>query len=293
MTRPKRNDSEAIGKGRSLGQLSEPGVWLVHLVVVASACRHDPNSSNAHPTHAIDATVPLAGAPSGQAVSGDASAAAPNVAKTDATTSSCNEQPPQDFLVDAHFNGRPLVKPGALREWKDAVARSIRYRTEQYGYYSGFGSNAWNSKPLYARMHTIKFFGLPVRLHERVIPALRCVETALRTECANFPYQPRALSGLRERNTYLDGDVSNHVYGIAIDIDPLQNPCCHCIEPWHSAPRCQGKKTDFERMDMPACWIGVFERFGFYWLGHDALKDTMHFEFLGDPAHIIQGDAGI
>jgi hypothetical protein len=37
---------------------------------------------------------------------------------------------------------------------------------------------------------------------------------------------------------------------------------------------------------MPACWVGVFERFGFYWLGHDALKDTMHFEFLGDPERI-------
>lgn len=201
-------------------------------------------------------------------------------------TSACNEQPPQEFLVDAHFNGRSLSNTGALREWKAAVARSIRYRTEQYGYYSGFGSYAWNTKPLYAQMHTIKFFGLPVRLHERVIPALRCVETELRRDCANVPYQPKALSGLRERNTYLDGDVSNHVYGIAIDIDPLQNPCCNCIEPWKSSPRCQGNKTDLERMDMPACWISVFERFGFYWLGHDALKDTMHFEFLGDPARI-------
>jgi hypothetical protein len=141
-------------------------------------------------------------------------------------------------------------------------------------------------RPLKAQIHSTRFFGLTVRLHEKVIPVLRCVERALRQECVAYPYQPHALSGLRESNTYFDGDVSNHVYGIAIDIDPLENPCCNCIEPWRSSPRCKGNKTDFERMVMPQCWVKVFERFGFYWLGHDQLKDTMHFEFLGDPSRI-------
>ncbi|QUS47068.1 hypothetical protein F1331_25700 [Salmonella enterica subsp. enterica serovar Dessau] len=27
---------------------------------------------------------------------------------------------------------------------------------------------------------------------------------------------------------------------------------------------------------------------GFYWLGHDVLQDTMHFEFLGDPDKVIE-----
>ena len=40
---------------------------------------------------------------------------------------------------------------------------------------------------------------------------------------------------------------------------------------------------------MPACWVKAFERFGFYWLGRDELEDTMHFEFLGDPAKIKKG----
>jgi len=38
---------------------------------------------------------------------------------------------------------------------------------------------------------------------------------------------------------------------------------------------------------MPYCWVEVFESYGFYWLGRDKLQDTMHFEFLGDPA-IVQ-----
>ena len=42
-------------------------------------------------------------------------------------------------------------------------------------------------------------------------------------------------------------------------------------------------------MEMPECWVHAFERFGFYWLGHDVLRDTMHFEFLGDPDRIVSG----
>jgi len=41
-------------------------------------------------------------------------------------------------------------------------------------------------------------------------------------------------------------------------------------------------------MDMPRCWVGEFERFGFYWLGNDKIEDTMHFEFLADPSRIVR-----
>ncbi len=41
--------------------------------------------------------------------------------------------------------------------------------------------------------------------------------------------------------------------------------------------------SPFDRADLPECWVRVFERFGFYWLGWDEMQDTMHFEFLGQP----------
>jgi hypothetical protein len=41
-------------------------------------------------------------------------------------------------------------------------------------------------------------------------------------------------------------------------------------------------------MAMPECWVHSFERYGFYWLGHDVLRDTMHYEFLGDPDRIVK-----
>jgi hypothetical protein len=195
-------------------------------------------------------------------------------------------QAAQAFLIEAHLHGQNLMSGKAQVAWWATLQRSIRYRTEQYGYYSGFGLRSWNPKPLSSQMRALKFAGHSLVMHERVIPALRCVERAIERDCREQPYRPRSLAGMRRTNTYFGGDVSNHVYGIALDIDPSDNPCCNCVEPWRSNPRCRGKKDAWERMAMPRCWVSAFEQYGFYWLGHDELKDTMHFEFLGDPAQL-------
>jgi len=197
---------------------------------------------------------------------------------------SCPTQAAQDFLVEAHLHSGALSNTHTQLVWWAALQRSIRYRTEQYGYYSGFGSRAWNPRPLASQMRVAHFMGVPVVLHERVLPALRCAELAIQRDCQDHPYRARSLAGVRQTNTYFGGDVTNHVYGIALDIDPSDNPCCNCVKPWSLNPRCRGHKTDWERMAMPRCWVNAFEQYGFYWLGHDELKDTMHFEFLGNPA---------
>jgi len=200
------------------------------------------------------------------------------------TSVNCVKQAAQQFLIDAHLSSRTLTNGQAYSEWTTRLQRSIRYRTEQYGYYSGFGLRSWNTRSLAQQMRVTKFAGLPVVLHERVIPALQCVERAIARDCPGVPYRPRSLGGMRQTNTYFGGDVSNHVYGIALDVDPMDNPCCNCVEPWRSSPKCRGKKSDWQRMAMPQCWVSAFEQYGFYWLGHDELKDTMHFEFLGEPS---------
>jgi len=200
--------------------------------------------------------------------------------------SACQAQSPQTFLIDAHLSHQALQTAKAQSQWWVALQRSIRYRTEQYGYYPGFGLRSWNARPLVNQMRVTKFFGLSVVLHERVVPALQCVEQAIERDCRQVPYRPRSLAGTRQNNTYFGGDVSNHVYGIALDIDPNDNPCCNCVEPWRSNLRCRGKKSEYQRMAMPECWVSAFERYGFYWLGHDELEDTMHFEFLGDPRKV-------
>lgn len=199
-----------------------------------------------------------------------------------APASGCPEQSPQPFLIRSNY----LRTSGGL-------AAAIAYRTQNYGYFPGFGDPSLNAHPpsYYARPTT--FFGVPVTMNQRVIPALKCVEAAIKAECGATPYQPQALSGLRMTNTYHDNEVSNHVYGIAIDVDPMLNPCCGCT-PGPAGPQnalCQQPDTGpYSRMTMPECWVHVFERYGFYWLGRDTnLRDKMHFEFLGVPAAADNG----
>jgi D-alanyl-D-alanine carboxypeptidase len=208
---------------------------------------------------------------------------ASTVSPAEGTASACNEQAPQDFLVRGNF----------LKE-KSGNERAIQYRTDQYGYFPGFGRAPPGAKPPSAEVVTTKFMGLSVRMHQKVVPALACVEKEIQVSCADHPYTPHALAGIRFRNTYRGGEVTNHAYGIAIDVDPDINTCCGCVPPWNDAPACKRKgKSEYDHMAMPECWVHAFERFGFYWLGHDVLRDTMHFEFLGDPDKIVkQGTSG-
>jgi hypothetical protein len=209
-------------------------------------------------------------------LAGDASA---GIAEDAAVAgSACNEQLPQDFLVRGQF----LKITGGNQ-------RAIQYRTEHYGYYKGFGQPAPDAQPPSAFVVATTFMGLPVTMHRKVVPALACVEREIAQSCADHPYTPHALAGIRYRNTYRGGEITNHAYGIAIDIDPSINTCCGCVPPWNDAPACKKHvKTEYERMAMPECWVHAFERYGFYWLGHDVLRDTMHFEFLGDPDRIVK-----
>lgn len=185
----------------------------------------------------------------------------------------CVEQEAQDFLI--RHNYVPIGSHGKQHD------RAVAYRAEHYGAPPGHplkglppaGDNAVGTT----------FFGVKVNLNRKIVPVLRCVEEKIVAECGNG-YKPHALSGIRYKNTFRGGEVSNHLFGIALDVDAMLNPCCGCVEPFKSNPRCKRKvSAPEERMAMPYCWVKVFERYGFYWLGHDALGDTMHFEFLGDP----------
>jgi hypothetical protein len=202
----------------------------------------------------------------------------------------CNEQEPQSFLIRASWQVRRTMEDADVRERRQRAQQAVRYRTENYGYFEGFGQAAWNPMTPMQNARGLRLFDRPVRLNERIIPAARCAEQEVARSCQD-DYQPGRPSGIRDRNTYHNGEVSNHVYGIAIDLDPNQNTCCNCVKEWRLHPLCQSQPSSiFERMVMPECWVRSFEKYGFYWLGHDELMDTMHFEFLGDPEHILRSD---
>ncbi len=193
----------------------------------------------------------------------------------------CRVQSPQKFL-----ERRSFVHKRILEGQKHAHA--VRWLAEHYGHVDDELTRRLNPRRAFSQAKTIRFMGLPIVIHEKIAPALTCVEKRIQRTCTGrSSYKPRAVGGFREANTYRGTEISNHLFGIAVDIDPDKNPCCGCVEPWSSHPLCKKKtRTAYERTAMPKCWIKSFERFGFDWLGHDELEDTMHFEFLGDPDRI-------
>lgn len=198
----------------------------------------------------------------------------------------CAEQQPQPFLIRANWQTKRWMEREEIQARRAIHQRAIRYRTENYGYFEGFGRREWNRQTPMQQVVALRLFDRPVRLHRRIAAAARCAEQQIARTCED-DYAPRRLSGIRDRNTYHNGEVSNHVYGIAIDLDPRQNTCCNCVKEWRLHPLCKNTpRSIFERMVMPECWVRAFERYGFYWLGHDRLMDTMHFEFLGDADRI-------
>jgi hypothetical protein len=206
----------------------------------------------------------------------------------DGKTMACREQTAQPFLVRGNWFPN-TTDPEKQKAARKMLEDAIKYRTEKYGYFEGFGSPKANPHPPKHYAKATTFMGLTVQVHERIIPPLKCVEAALKASPAGEAYHPKAMGGIRFKNTYRGFEVSNHVYGIAVDIEPDKNTCCGCVAPWPDHPLCKAKnKTVWERMAMPKSWVDTFERFGFYWLGHDVLQDTMHFEFLGDPDKVLE-----
>lgn len=228
--------------------------------------------------------APAAAAPAAPAAS---STGPLTITTADGKTMACHEQAPLPFLVRGAWFPR-TNDAEKVKEGRKLLDDAIKYRTEKYGYFEGFGNPKWNAHPPKFYAKSTSFMGMSAQVHERIIPALKCVEAALKAGPAGNEYHPRAMGGIRFKNTYRGVEVSNHVYGIAIDIEPDRNTCCGCVAPWNEHPLCKQKnKTVWERMAMPKSWVDAFEKFGFYWLGHDVLQDTMHFEFLGDPDKIL------
>lgn len=196
----------------------------------------------------------------------------------------CRAQRPQRFLQRSSY-----VKNGAIVA--DAHAKAIRYRVVQYGSIADMGQESMNKESAASMAVATQFFGHSVRLNRRIVPALQCVEERIQRQCTDSKdsYTPKAVGGLRTSNTIRGGEISNHLFGIAIDIDPNRNPCCHCVGEWKRDPKCATPaKSPFERAALPRCWVDSFEHYGFYWLGRDTLEDTMHFEFLGNPQRIYR-----
>ena len=269
------------------------------IAIVVASCGAGTQATRGYPVAKSGIPDASAGAASADNDSlADAAASAPpepppevmDAEPLDTWGTACNEQPPQDFLIRKNFFPKWNASKDEAAERAAAHQLAIKYRTEHYGFVGGgFGTPAMNPHPPAFYTKKVQWFGLDVVVHEKIVPALECVEQELKHSCADHPYTPHALGGIRFNNTYHTGEVTNHMFGIAMDIDPAINSCCGCVPPWNSNPLCHKQAaSEYERMSMPECWVHAFEKYGFYWLGHDVLQDTMHYEFLGDPDKILR-----
>lgn len=232
-----------------------------------------PPSASASASPAISASAATSAAP--------ATSTVPSYPAVSIAAGRCLEQLPQSFLVRSNWFNHGAAGTAQFQQ-------SLRFRTEKYGYFRGFGRPEWNAHPPGHYAVEAKFFGLPISINKRVVPALACAEAALVASGAAAKYKPRGIGGIRFHNTYHGGEVSNHVYGIAMDMDSEENTCCGCVGRWAKHPLCSKKVASvYERTKVPPIWVSVMERYGWYWLGNDVLQDTMHFEFLGDPDKIV------
>lgn len=207
------------------------------------------------------------------------------------TLQHCERQAAQAFLIRSSWFKRGTREEEKLA--RDQQLQALDYRTENYGHFPGYSNPRLNAHPPSFYAQSTTFLGLPLQVNKRIVPAVKCVEAALKAAHVDGDYKPTIAGGIRFKNTYKGPEVSNHIFGIAIDIEPHRNTCCNCVAPWPDHPLCKKRVTSiYERMTMPRSWVVIFERYGFYWLGHDVLQDTMHFEFLGDPDKILGAPAG-
>lgn len=146
----------------------------------------------------------------------------------------------------------------------------------------------------YTNIRGTMFMGRYVMMNQKVHKPLKCVEKRIKSSCTD-DYKPANISSWRTRNTIAGHEISSHVFGIALDIDPHRNPCCGCVAKngWRDVPRCKNapKPSDgsapMGEYDLPECWIDAFKEYGWFWYGDEpTLRDTMHFEFLAKPGSV-------
>lgn len=208
---------------------------------------------------------------------------------------SCRSQNYIDELDVRHYFDAHFVL-GDPQLAGQVVAKMTKFRARHYGRIEDAPTtHAYNNASVSNSIVSDKFFGQEVKLHKKIVPALKCVERAINNECGgDLWYRPAWVSSYRSTATF-PAVISNHRFGIALDLEPMPknvsngNPCCgpSCAVIWREHQICKNHDTT---LDSPLnisrfndCWVKAFEFYGFHWLVNDRLHDTMHFEFLGDP----------
>jgi hypothetical protein len=137
-----------------------------------------------------------------------------------------------------------------------------------------------------ARLTTVDFLGLPVRVHRLVAPALSAVAEELGRLRESDPQVRDFLAGLKGLAGYnwrpIDGTRSRsyHSYGIAVDLVPRHYNGRHVYWRWSMEHNEDWYAIPYARRWMaPQPVVRAFESRGFVWGGKWLFFDTIHFEY--------------
>ncbi len=112
----------------------------------------------------------------------------------------------------------------------------------------------------------INFLGQSVQIHRQFAPSLQRIDAQWRSRGGNSFYRVTSVGGYNCRNIAGTNRRSNHAYGLAVDINPAQNP--------HTFPG----SRNYGQTNMPPAFVQLFTREGWGWGGNwNSSKDTMHF----------------
>ena len=124
-----------------------------------------------------------------------------------------------------------------------------------------------------AQQVRVRFLGLEVQVHRRIVTALGRVAARLaearKHDRTLAPFLGRLSGGFAERTIAGTDRTSAHAFGIAIDLDKSMS------DYW----RWQKSKLLRWRNRIPQAIVDAFEAEGFIWGGRWYHYDTMHFEY--------------
>lgn len=151
--------------------------------------------------------------------------------------------------VRMHLNGHSLYD--GVRYWK----RSTLYKKLHLG---------WSARVVRRRLVKVEFLGEHIWVHRKIVKRLAAVEKLIRRfEKVHKVdrYHPTVIQTFCWRRIRGGKNLSNHSWGIALDIDPAKNP--------------QGAHLT----TIPPHVVNAFRRMGFRWGGvYQSKPDVMHFE---------------
>lgn len=113
---------------------------------------------------------------------------------------------------------------------------------------------------------TLNFLGGSLTVNKQFVASARRIDAAWRARGGDSFYRVTSVGGYNCRKIKGTNRWSNHAYGVAIDINPAQNP--------HTKPG----DSNYGQTNMPPAFRQLFLSEGWGWGGNwSSSKDTMHF----------------